>query len=223
MRSLVLGSALAFLLAAPASAQLGNPGFMAPDTKHAAPGVPAKNQNNTTDALFLKLAGEGGMAEVALGRLADRKAGHDGVRRFGRMMVDDHGKANGRLGALAKSSGVELPKELMPEHQAAHDALEKLSGAQFDLAYIDAQIVDHQKTAQLLQYEIGSGQNAELQRFAAETLPVVLAHLRHAQDLSAELKGIRPPASAAASEPRRPAPAAAPAATSAPVPKKPSN
>jgi putative membrane protein len=192
MRRLALGSILAVLLAGPASAQFGNPGFMAPDTRHSAPGVPAPNQNNTADALFLKLASEGGAAEVALGRLADRRGGEATIKGFGRTMIEDHGKANARLAALAKSSGVDLPKDLAPDHAAIHDALDKLSGAEFDDAYVDVQITEHQKTAQLLQWEMGAGQNAELQRFAAETLPVVLAHLRTAQDLNERLRVTMP-------------------------------
>jgi putative membrane protein len=37
-------------------------------------------------------------------------------------------------------------------------------------------------------WEIGSGQDAEIQRFAASTLPTVLGHLEIARDLTAELK-----------------------------------
>ena len=48
------------------------------------------------------------------------------------------------------------------------------------LTYMRAQIVDHQKTSQLLQWEIGSGEDAEMQRFAADTLPTVLEHLAQA-------------------------------------------
>ena len=67
--------------------------------------------------------------------------------------------------------------------------LEKLSGRPFDLAYMDSQIQDHQKTAQLLEWEIGSGQDPALKKFASEALPTVLQHLRLAQDLKAQLTG----------------------------------
>jgi putative membrane protein len=50
-------------------------------------------------------------------------------------------------------------------------------------------VADHQKTAQLLEYEIGSGQDVELKSFASATLPVVLEHLRGAQEIQAELTG----------------------------------
>ena len=45
--------------------------------------------------------------------------------------------------------------------------LDKLEGRKFDLQYMAAQVSDHQKTAQLLEYEIGSGQNAAIKDLIA--------------------------------------------------------
>ncbi|TIT42294.1 MAG: DUF4142 domain-containing protein, partial [Mesorhizobium sp.] len=73
------------------------------------------------------------------------------------------------------------------EHERQRAELEKLYGAKFDIAYISGQITDHQKTVQLLEWEIGSGQDADLQHFASETLPTVLDHLQLARDIKAEL------------------------------------
>ena len=75
-----------------------------------------------------------------------------------------------------------MPTKIDAEHSRTRADLEKLSGHQFDRAYLTAQVVEHQKTAQLLAWEIGQGQNPELQRFASETLPAVLEHLRLARD-----------------------------------------
>jgi putative membrane protein len=61
--------------------------------------------------------------------------------------------------------------------------LEGMDAATFDITYMRAQVVDHQKTAQLLEWEIGSGQHAALQRFAAENLPTVLEHLSVARSV----------------------------------------
>lgn len=54
-------------------------------------------------------------------------------------------------------------------------------------AYLAHQTVEHQKTAQPLAWEIGQGEDADLQRFASETLPTVLEHLRAARDLAAQI------------------------------------
>jgi putative membrane protein len=111
------------------------------------------------------------------------------VKKFARRMIDDHGKANDRLAGLAKEDGIAIPDKLDQEHQAARDRLEVANGAEFDLAYVEGQVADHQKTAQLLEYEIGSGQDVELKSFASDILPVVLQHLRAAQEIQAELRG----------------------------------
>ena len=135
---------------------------MPPGTKEAAPGVPAPHQPNQPDRLFAREAAIGGLAEVELGKLAEQKGQSDAVKAFARRMVGDHGKANERLTALAKQDGIGLPTGLDQEHAAMRDKLEGMSGAEFDRAYIQGQVTDHQKTAQLLEYEIGSGQDREL-------------------------------------------------------------
>ena len=52
------------------------------------------------DREFIQTVAKGGMAEVALGELAGRQAKSDEVKKFGRRMVDDHGKANQELTAV---------------------------------------------------------------------------------------------------------------------------
>jgi putative membrane protein len=179
-----------------ASAQIGNPAGLAPDTKMEKPGVLAPNQTNYQDRLFAQLVGEGGLAEVDLGKLAADKTGHNDVKRFANLMVDDHGKSNDMLRSIADKSKMPLPDAINADHKKMRSDLKKLTGAQFDLAYITGQIVDHQKTALLLAWEIDQGEDAEMQRFAADTLPVVLEHLEMARLVQAKL------ASEKASEPQ---------------------
>src|SRR4051812_15867357 len=173
--------ALVALLATPAAAQIGNPAGVEPGTPQASPGVPAPHYPNTQDRLFARLAAAGGMAEVDFAKLAEEKAQSSEVKGFARRMADDHAKANGQLADLAKQANIPLPIELDPDHKAMRAELEKLSGAEFDKAYMRGQVVDHQKTVVLLQWEIALGQDGDLQRFAAQTLPSVLQHLEMAQ------------------------------------------
>jgi putative membrane protein len=184
MRPLATLTSMFVLLATPAFAQGGNPGFMTPGT--------GPQQPNNTDRLFVRGAAIGGMAEVELGKLAQQEAQNGAVHDFALRMVEDHGKANDRLVGLAKEDGVVVPDALDQKHQATLDQLKRLSSAAFDRAYIAGQVADHQKTAQLLEYEIGSGQDVELKSFASEILPIVLQHLQMAQDIQAELTGSAP-------------------------------
>jgi putative membrane protein len=193
MRVLVITPVLAVLIAGSAVAQISNPAGVEAGTQEAAPGIPAPHETNNTDRLFARLTAAGGKAEVDLARLAEQRGVASDVKEFARMMVQDHGKANDRVAELANAAGIRLPAGLDPDHQSVRAKLEKLSGADFDVAYILAQLEDHQKTIQLLQWEIGSGEDAPLQKFAAETLPTVIGHLRRAQFVASELTGQTPP------------------------------
>jgi putative membrane protein len=74
------------------------------------------------------------------------------------MMVKDHSDANGKLKDLAEAARIPLPEQLDAEHAIVRDRLQKLDGDAFDSAYIKSQIVDHQKTAQLLAWQISMGE-----------------------------------------------------------------
>jgi putative membrane protein len=198
MRRFVTATGVALLLlASSAGAQTGNPAGGAPGTATAAPGAPAAHQPNQADRIFIREATIGGMAEVETGKLAEQKGQSDAVKAFGRQMVHDHMAANDRLAALAKADNVPAPSGPDPDHRAMHDQLQKATDGAFDRAYIEGQVTEHQRTAQLLEYEIGSGQDPELRRFAAETLPTVLQHLQQAQLVAAQIVGQAPPASVA--------------------------
>ena len=188
-RCVLFAAAIATLSAGPAMAQPGNPAVMAPGTPKSAPGMPAPHQPNQPDRLFVREAAIGGIAEVAAGKLAWQKGEAPGVREFGQRMVTDHSKANDKLADLAKADNIPLPDMLDPEHQAMMDRLQALRGADFDRAYIAGQIQDHQRTVQLLEYEIGSGQDPDLKAFASEMVLHVIQHLQMAQALQAPLAG----------------------------------
>jgi putative membrane protein len=176
-------------LGCPALAQIGNPAGMGADTRMTKPGVPAPHQTNNQDRLFAQLAAAAGVAEVEFGKMAAGMANTDAVKEFANMIVRDHTDANGKLKALADSAKIPLPDELDPDHAAARARLEKLSDVAYDVAYIKTQIIDHQKAAQLLAWEISMGEDAEMQRFAAATLPIVLDHLHRAQAIQEVLTG----------------------------------
>lgn len=165
----------------------GNPAGTPPETRESAPGVPAPGQLNQADRTFILAATHGGNAEVELGTIAEQKGGSDGVKEFGRAMIQDHTSANKRLAALVQKAMVQPQGGIDTEHKILRDRLNDLSGAAFDREYINAQIIDHQATAQLLEYEIGSGQDANLKAYASALLPIVFHHLQSARSLSDDL------------------------------------
>jgi putative membrane protein len=144
--------------------------------------LPALAAAPAADSKFLKDAAAGGMAEVELGRLATEKATRSEVKEFGKMMVDDHSKANAELKSLAEKKGVTLPTAPKPEHKALEARLRKLSGAAFDDAYMSAMLRDHEKDVREFERESKSGGDADVKSWAGKTLPTLRHHLEAAKE-----------------------------------------
>ena len=140
-----------------------------------------------TDHKFATDAAIGGMAEVELGRLAESKASNPDVKNFGKRMVDDHSKANDDLKAVAAKENINLPASLDAKHQAVVDRLSKLSGAEFDRAYVKEMVNDHETDVKEFERESQHGTNAGIKEFASRTLPTLQEHLRMIKDINSKM------------------------------------
>lgn len=141
------------------------------------------SQLSAADQSFVKKAAAGGMAEVELGKLATEKASNDDVKKFGQRMVDDHGKANDQLKQLANQKGISVPSDLEAKDKALKDRLSKLSGTQFDHAYMKNMVRDHTKDVAEFRKESKSAKDDDLKNFASQTLPTLEDHLKQAKSI----------------------------------------
>jgi putative membrane protein len=127
---------------------------------------------------------QNGIAEVELGRLAQEKGSSAHVKDFGRRMVEDHSKANDELKAIASRKGIDLPAATDAKHKAAIDRLSKMSGVQFDRAYIQEMRKEHKHDVAHFEKGSNSLHDADLKSFAANTLPKLREHLKQAQEMN---------------------------------------
>ena len=129
------------------------------------------------DAKFATNAADGGMAEVALAKLALQKTTNPQITDFANMMVKDHSAANDALMAIAKNKSITLPTAVSADDQKEMDDLSKKSGKDFDKAYVDAMIDGHKKALSLFEDAAKNCKDADLKTFAANTAPTVQMHL----------------------------------------------
>ena len=141
------------------------------------------------DRKFMQKAASDGIAEVQLGQLAQSKAASDEVKSFANRMVTDHGKANEQLKSLAASKGVELPADTDKDHKKKMDKLGKLSGPDFDRAYMKDMVSDHKKDVSAFRKEAKGAKDADVKGFASQTLPTLEDHLAMAQKTSDVVQG----------------------------------
>ena len=141
-------------------------------------------QRQMSDQSFVKEASEGGLAEVELGQLAAEKASNASVKQFGQRMVDDHTKANDELKQIATQKNMKLATTLSSKDQKTKDHLSKLSGAEFDQAYMKLMLKDHEKDVSDFRQESQSGSDPAIKKFATETLPTLQSHLKEAKSIA---------------------------------------
>ena len=190
-RSVLVGAVVLAMSAAPAFAQSSGQtsgSAKTPTTKQGTTkqGTTAKQgtmeAKGGSDQHFVMEAAKGGLAEVELGKVASQKASNDQVKKFAQRMVDDHGKANDELKSLAQNKNITLPTQVDPKDKAFEDRLSKLSGEQFDRAYMQHMLADHRKDVNAFRMESKSGKDPDVKSWAAKTLPTLEEHLKQAQD-----------------------------------------
>lgn len=166
----------------PSSPDMNPPGTTSPTGPQNTPAI------RVDDKKFLKDAAEGGLTEVDLGKLAAQKASSPDVKQFGQKMVDDHTKADDQLKQVASRENIPVPDALDSKHQSRVDKLSKLSGPQFDKAYMKDQVKDHEQDVRDFQSEAQSGSDPNIKQFASNTLPTLQQHLELAKNVDKTVK-----------------------------------
>jgi len=139
---------------------------------------------NEHDRLFITEAAQGGLAEIKLSELAPARAGCAEVKQFAQRMIQDHERANQELQQLAAQKGVTPPAQLDGKHQNLQRQLSGQSGEDFDRAYLNAMVEDHQQVIAQFEGQTRQGGDDELKNWAAQTLVTLREHLRYAEQLA---------------------------------------
>ncbi|MDN3550639.1 DUF4142 domain-containing protein [Mucilaginibacter aquaedulcis] len=140
------------------------------------------------DAKFATDAANGGLTEVAAGKIAQQKAINQKVKDFAAMMVKDHSKANDELMAIAKTKNITLPAAPSEDKQKELTDLSGKSTSDFDKAYVDAMVDGHKKTIALFEDASKNCKDAELKAFATNTLPTIKGHLAEIEAIKKGMK-----------------------------------
>lgn len=143
-----------------------------------------RSEMTNDDKEFVAMAGLGGLAEVQMGNLALQKASNAEVKAFAQRMLTDHSKTNGELTNFATAKGLALATELAGDPKAALEHLMSLSGAEFDKAYMQHMVEDHEKVVAAFDKASTSATDADLKAWTGRTLPTLKEHLEMAKEIA---------------------------------------
>jgi putative membrane protein len=150
-----------------------------------------KNAAETTvDAMgldFITTASEAGHAEIRASTVAENVSKNPRVIAFAKMMVADHSAAGAKLDKLKADELVQQPNEINADHVKMIDSLSKLTGGDFDKAYMQMMVNDHKDAVNV--FDEGRENRAEaVKSYAEKTLPTIEMHLDSAKAVLASLK-----------------------------------
>lgn len=146
------------------------------------------------DRAFLRTAYSGGLAEIAMAKMALAKSSNSDVKAYAQMMIDDHTGINQKLEPLAQSNGVTLTKRLEKGDQAELEKLKDMSGAGFDKEYAVYMVTSHRTAQHDYRVEMSVAPDANgLKEQVANDLNTIRNHTMAAQKLATDLGATVPP------------------------------
>lgn len=141
-----------------------------------------------TTSDFLVKAADGGMAEVAAGKIAEDKAVSKDVKDFAREMVKDHEAANQKVKSLASRLNITLPATPGEDHQKKIADLGGKKVKDFDKDFMDMMVSDHKKTIDLFRDAGDKDLDPDVKAFVIATLPTLELHLAKAEAIQKIIK-----------------------------------
>lgn len=131
--------------------------------------------------------------DIDAGKLAQSRSKSAEVKKFAKLMVDDHSGVNKAATELVRKLKVTPePNDTSASLKKGGDEnvakLKKLKGNAFDQAYVAHEVAYHQAVLDALdQTLIPSAKNEELKALLVKVRPAFVAHLDHAKHLQSEL------------------------------------
>ncbi|GGF16624.1 DUF4142 domain-containing protein [Flavobacterium limi] len=166
------------------------------ETKQEDPKEVAEDQNEAKfdsidtkedDSEFLVDAAEIDLAEIEIGKLAQTKSTNAEVKKFGKMLVDEHTKSAAEVKTIAGSKNISLPTALTEEGKDEYDKLNEKSGVDFDKKFADMMVDGHEKAIDKFTKAAETANDAEIKTWASKNVSTLTAHLQHAKQLKESL------------------------------------
>lgn len=132
------------------------------------------------DATFVAMAASSGQFEVESSQAILASDPDGPVAAFAKRLVDEHRGANEELARIADDQDIAIPATMSPQHLALMGQIEAAPADERAAIYLGIQRQAHQETIALFERCASECEDADLRAYAERTLPVLRAHLDHA-------------------------------------------
>ncbi len=142
----------------------------------------AKFANNDVekDAQYLVDAYNSGLYELEASQHAKQKAVNSNIKHLAAEMVESHAKMNVSIKSLADKKQVSLPVKLNDDQMKEIKDYSDKKGADYEKAYIDKMVSDHEKAIKLSEEAAEKAHDPEIRNLFNSSLPTLRHHLEMA-------------------------------------------
>jgi putative membrane protein len=143
----------------------------------------ARDNKSAAQLEFLVDALRTSLAEARLGELATQQSYDERVRNYGTRLKSDHTALASEIERMLEPLGVAIPTEPSAEALSNHAALARLSGEEFDAAFVQMMIWSHTESIERYGAQTHANPDRTLHDFASRSLPILREHLAAAEAL----------------------------------------
>lgn len=179
------------LFAGIANAQTAQPGANTASTS--TPAGQAQPAMEMKDAEMAEIMKNVNQAEIDSAKMALKKASNPQVKEFANQMIKDHSENMKMQAEIAKKANMkteqnDLAKKMKADAKSKMSELSKAKkGAEFDKAYMAAQVEMHQMALDQLKQMAPAAQNPDFKKHLQTTQEHVQHHLTQAQQLQSSV------------------------------------
>jgi putative membrane protein len=155
-----------------------------------------KGRNNTgqsgqsavrADRNFFHEVTTDNVLEIQLGQLAQRRAQSSAVKQFAQRMVADHTKQRDEWLKMASNNGLGFTPGMGKNHRNKLTKLEKLSGREFDRAFMTQMVQDHKDYIDYFEREGRAARSNQVRRLVERDIPILRDHFNQAKQIGAQV------------------------------------
>jgi putative membrane protein len=143
----------------------------------------ARGAKSAAQTNFLVEALRTSLAEARMGELATQQSYDSQVRDYGTKLKSDHTAHATEIERRLKPMGVTIPTEPSAEALSQIAALTRLTGEEFDAAFVQMMIWTHTEAIEKYGAQTHANPDRSLHDFASSSLPMLREHLARAESL----------------------------------------
>jgi putative membrane protein len=141
----------------------------------------------STGITFIKTVNEASHAEIKAATIAQTTSKNPRVTNFAQKVIADLTNSLQKLQDLKTDAGITTTDEISAGHKKTIYSISKLSGTQFDQAYMKTAVSNSGKIV-ILFVDASQSKSSAIDTFARRGIPVMQSHLDSARKIAASLK-----------------------------------